>query len=129
MQRGRRPYSPSVLSRYWREAVAAAGVRADQTARRPAHLRHADAPVRCAGGGDRGVDRAQRPTLTMRLYAHSQDDALKAAGATLDRVVSDAALALLVTLRGMFNTPEGIAAGQSSFADAVVQWQNISFPS
>lgn len=27
-------------------------------------------------------------SLTMRLYAHSQADALKAAGATLDRVVS-----------------------------------------
>jgi integrase len=27
-------------------------------------------------------------SLTMRLYAHSQDDALKAAGATLDRVVT-----------------------------------------
>ena len=26
--------------------------------------------------------------LTMKLYTHSQDDALKAAGATLDRVVS-----------------------------------------
>jgi integrase len=29
-------------------------------------------------------------TLTMRLYAHSQAEALKAAGATLDRVVSPA---------------------------------------
>jgi integrase len=28
-------------------------------------------------------------SLTMRLYAHSQDDALKAAGATLDRVVRE----------------------------------------
>jgi integrase len=27
-------------------------------------------------------------TLTLRLYAHSQDDALRAAGATLDRVTS-----------------------------------------
>jgi integrase len=27
-------------------------------------------------------------SLTMRLYVHSQDDALKAAGATLDRVVT-----------------------------------------
>ena len=27
-------------------------------------------------------------SLTMRLYAHSQDDALKAAGATFDRVVA-----------------------------------------
>ena len=27
-------------------------------------------------------------SLTMRLYAHCQDDALKAAGATLDRVVT-----------------------------------------
>jgi len=26
--------------------------------------------------------------LTMKLYTHSQDEALKAAGATLDRVVS-----------------------------------------
>jgi integrase len=27
-------------------------------------------------------------SLTMKLYAHSQDDALKAAGATLNRVVT-----------------------------------------
>jgi integrase len=27
-------------------------------------------------------------SLTMRLYAHSQNDALKAAGTTLDRVVT-----------------------------------------
>jgi integrase len=27
-------------------------------------------------------------SLTMRLYVHSQDDALKAAGATLDRVMT-----------------------------------------
>jgi len=28
------------------------------------------------------------PSLTMRLYAHSQDDALKAAGDTFNRVVT-----------------------------------------
>ena len=32
----------------------------DQAARRPAYLRHVDAPVRRAHGGDRGMDRAQR---------------------------------------------------------------------
>ena len=40
-------------------------------------------------------------SLTMRLYAHSQADALKAAGATLDRVVSP-----YVSLTGVSNTSE-----------------------
>jgi hypothetical protein len=34
------------------------------------------------------MDRAKDATLTMKLYAHSQDDALRAAGATLNRVVT-----------------------------------------
>ena len=51
------PYSPGVLSRYWREAVEAAGC-GTSTARGPTHLRDPDAPAGSAGGGDRGVDRA-----------------------------------------------------------------------
>ena len=82
------PYSPSVLSRYWREAVAAAGLRhiklhaAWHTCATLMHLQGVPVAVIAAWIGHRDA------TLTMRLYAHSQDDALKAAGATLDRVVS-----------------------------------------
>jgi integrase len=58
-----KPYSPAVLSRYWRDRVKAAGVR---------HIKLHGARYTCA-------------TLTMKLYVHSQDEALKAAGATLNR--------------------------------------------
>jgi len=45
-------------------------------------------------------------SLTMRLYAHSQADALKAAGASLDRVVSP------MCQPGVFRTPSnGVGAG------------------
>ena len=82
------PYHPQVLSRYWREAVMAAGVR-------PIKLHgawHSCATLMHPQGVPVAVIAAwighKDASLTMRLYAHSQDEALKAAGATLDRVVS-----------------------------------------
>jgi len=70
-----RPLGLRGVQRGWRTILTASAVpwlaqgcqagrgARDQTARCPAHLRHADAPVRRAHGGDRGVDRAQRPHL------------------------------------------------------------------
>jgi integrase len=83
------PYSPAVLSRYWRDTVKAAGVRhiklhaARHTCATLMHLQGVPAAVIAAWIGHKDA------SLTMRLYAHSQDDALKAAGATLDRVVRE----------------------------------------
>lgn len=82
------PYSPAVLSRYWADAVKAAGIRhiklhaARHTCATLMHLQGVPAAVIAAWIGHKDA------SLTMRLYAHSQDDALKAAGATLDRVVT-----------------------------------------
>ncbi len=82
------PYSPSVLSRYWREAVAGAGLRhiklhaARHTCATLMHLSGVPVAVIAAWIGHRDA------TLTMRLYAHSQNEALRAAGATLDRVTA-----------------------------------------
>jgi integrase len=82
------PYSPAVLSRYWRGTVKAAGVRdiklhaGRHTCATLMHLSGVPVAVIAAWIGHKDA------SLTMRLYAHSQADALKAAGATLDRAVS-----------------------------------------
>lgn len=82
------PYSPAVLSRYWRDALKAAGIRhiklhaARHTCATLMHLQGVPVAVIAAWIGHKDA------SLTMRLYAHSQDDALKAAGATLERVVT-----------------------------------------
>lgn len=82
------PYSPAVLSRYWRDVVKAAKVRhiklhaARHTCATLMHLQGVPLAVLAAWIGHKDA------SLTMRLYVHSQDDALKAAGATLDRVVT-----------------------------------------
>jgi integrase len=82
------PYAPGVLSRYWRETVKAAGIRhiklhaARHTCATLMHLQGVPVAVIAAWIGHKDA------SLTMRLYAHSQDEALKAAGATLDRVVT-----------------------------------------
>lgn len=81
------PYSPAVLSRYWRDAVKAAGVRhiklhaARHTCATLMHLQGVPVAVIAAWIGHKDA------SLTMRLYAHSQDTALKAAGDTLNRVI------------------------------------------
>jgi integrase len=83
------PYHPQVLSRYWADVVEAAGVRhmklhaARHTCATLMHLSGVPVAVIAAWIGHNDA------SLTMKLYAHSQDDALKAAGATLDRVVQD----------------------------------------
>jgi integrase len=82
------PYAPGVLSRYWREAVKDAGIRhiklhaARHTCATLMHLSGVPVAVIAAWIGHKDA------SLTMRLHAHSQDEALKAAGASLDRVVT-----------------------------------------
>lgn len=78
------PYNPAVLSRYWADAVRAAGVRhiklhgGRHTAATLMHLDGVPVAVIAAWIGH------SDPTLTLRVYAHSQDEALKAAGRSLD---------------------------------------------
>lgn len=82
------PYHPQVLSRYWQDAVKAAGLRpiklhaARHTAATAMHLNGVPVAVIAAWIGHKDA------SLTMRLYAHSQDEALKAAGDTFNRVVT-----------------------------------------
>jgi integrase len=82
-------YHPQVLSRYWASALKAAGVRhiklhaARHTCATLMHLSAVPVSVIAAWIGHKDA------SLTMKLYAHSQDEALKAAGATLDRVVRE----------------------------------------
>ncbi|MGO8849504.1 tyrosine-type recombinase/integrase [Mycobacterium sp.] len=82
------PYSPAVLSRYWRETVKAAGLRhiklhaARHTCATLMHLDGVPVAVIAAWIGHKDA------SLTMRLYAHSQEGALRAASATLNRVTS-----------------------------------------
>jgi integrase len=82
------PYSPAVLSRYWRDAVKGAGIRhiklhaARHTCATLMHLSGVPVAVIAAWIGHKDA------TLTMKLYTHSQAEALKAAGASLDRVVT-----------------------------------------
>ena len=79
------PYNPAVLSRYWANAIKAAGVRhiklhgGRHTAATLMHLDGVPVAVIAAWIGH------SDPTLTLRVYAHSQSDSLKAAGASLDR--------------------------------------------
>lgn len=79
------PYHPQVVSRYWANAVRAAGLRhiklhgGRHTAATLMHLDGVPVSVIAAWIGH------SDPGLTLRVYAHSQDDALKAAGASLDR--------------------------------------------
>jgi integrase len=71
------PYSLAVLSRYWRDTVEAAGLRqiklraARHTAATLMHLDGVPVAVIAAWIGHKDT------SLTLRLYAHSQTDALK----------------------------------------------------
>jgi integrase len=82
------PYSPAVISRYWRDAVKAAGIRhiklhaARHTCAPLMHLQGVLVAVIAAWIGHKDA------STTMKIYAHSQSDALKAAGASLNRVVT-----------------------------------------
>jgi integrase len=76
-----------VLSRYWREAVKAAGMwhiklhAARHTCATLIHLQGVPVAVIAAWIGHKDA------SLTMKLYAHSQDDALRVARDTWNRVV------------------------------------------
>ena len=78
----------AVLSRYWGKAVKAAGVRyinlhaARYTCATLMYLQGVPAAVIAQW------IRHKDASLTMRLYAHSQNDALKAAGESLNQVVT-----------------------------------------
>ncbi|WP_078307359.1 site-specific integrase [Mycobacterium sp. 96-892] len=78
------PYNPAVLSRCWAKSVAGAGLRhlklhgGRHTAATLMHLDGVPVAVIAAWIGH------SDPTLTLRVYAHSQNDALKLAGASLD---------------------------------------------
>jgi integrase len=82
------PYSPAVLSRYWRDAVKAAGVRhiklhaARNTCATLMHLQGIPVAVIAAWIGHKDA------SLTLKLYAHSQTDWLTVAADSLDRVVT-----------------------------------------
>lgn len=82
------PYDPAVLSRYWQHAVKAAGVRhiklhgARHTCATLMHLQNVPVAVIAAWIGHKDA------TLTMRVYVKSQNEALKAAGQSLNRVVT-----------------------------------------
>lgn len=71
------PYSRAVLSRYWRDTLKAAGIRhiklraARHTCATLMHLQGVPVAVIAAWIGHKDA------SLTMRLYAHSQDDALE----------------------------------------------------
>ena len=80
------PYSPQVLSRGWRKAARAAGVREIKlhAARHTCATLMQGVPTVVIAAWIGHSD----ATLTMRLYAHSQPDALAAAGQSLDRVES-----------------------------------------
>ena len=82
-----RPMHPDTLSHRWLKQVRAAGVKqislhdARHTAATAMLLNGAPLPVVAAWLGHAD------PSVTARLYAHSQDDALKAAANTLSQVV------------------------------------------
>jgi len=82
------PYTPGALTNMWHRMTTAAGVRpirlhdARHSCGTALHLRGVPMAViaKWLGHADASV--------TARIYAHSQDDALRAAGATLGQVVT-----------------------------------------
>lgn len=82
------PYNPAVLSRYWSDIATAAGVRhirlhdARHTAATTMHLQGVPVAVIAAWIGHADA------SFTMKVYAHSQDDALKDAATVLGAVVT-----------------------------------------
>jgi integrase len=82
------PYSPAVLSRYWRDTVKAAGIRhiklhaARHTCATLMHLDGVPVAVIAAWIGHTDA------SVTLRLYAHCQTDALQTASASLSQLLS-----------------------------------------
>lgn len=78
------PYSPAVLSRYWRDMLVRVGMRhirlhdARHTCATLMHLQGVPVSVIAAWIGHADA------SLTLRLYAHSQDDALRRAANVVD---------------------------------------------
>jgi integrase len=82
------PYHPQTLSRYWAKAMKRAGVRHIKLhggRHTCATLMHFDGVKPVVVADWIGHDDAN---LTIKLYTHSQPDALRAAGETLNRVVT-----------------------------------------
>jgi integrase len=83
-----RPYHPDTLSDFWRELCGAAKV----SQIRLHDARHSCASIMHAQGVPIAVISAwlghADPAFTLRTYVHTQDDALKAAAATLQKVVT-----------------------------------------
>lgn len=82
------PYTPGALTNMWHRLTTAAGVRpirlhdARHSCGTALHLRGVPLAVIAAWLGHANA------SITAKIYAHSQDDALKAAGVTLGQVVS-----------------------------------------
>ncbi len=82
------PYTPGALTNMWHRLTTSAGVRsirlhdARHSCGTALHLRGVPLAVIAAWLGHADA------SITARIYAHSQDDALKAAGATLGKVIS-----------------------------------------
>lgn len=83
------PYSPAVLSKMWRDAVKAAGLRhiklqggGRHTAVTKMLLDGVPVPVVAAWAGHADA------SVTLRVYAHAQPDALRAARDSFERVVT-----------------------------------------
>ncbi|UXA14074.1 site-specific integrase [Mycobacterium sp. SMC-8] len=83
------PYSPAVLSKMWATAVKAAGLRhiklhggGRHTAVTKMLLDGVPVPVVAAWAGHADA------SVTLRIYAHSQPDALKSAASSFERVVT-----------------------------------------
>jgi integrase len=82
------PYTPGALTNMWHRASKAAGVRpirlhdARHSCGTALHLRNVPLAVIAAWLGHANA------SITAKIYAHSQDDALRAAGVTLGQVVS-----------------------------------------
>lgn len=83
-----RPYHPDTLSDFWRELCGAAKVpqiRLHDARHSCASIMHAQAvPIAVISAWLGHAD----PAFTMRTYVHPENDALKAAAATLQRVVT-----------------------------------------
>jgi integrase len=85
------PYTPDTLTRMWRKLTESAGVRpirlhdARHSCGTALHLRGVPLAVIAKWLGHADA------SITARIYAHSQDDALRAASATLGQVVTPGA--------------------------------------